>query len=90
MTNPLVPGLIGLIIGVPVGFYLRNLLLAQNADAQKRVAHGRKQDAEREARGILREAEIQGRSEVLKAREAFESSVKEQRKQLQEIGRAHV
>ena len=51
-----------------------------------RLAHGEVAltplaDADREAKGIIREAEILARTEVLKAREAFELSIKEQRKQ---------
>ena len=82
MSSPLIPGLVGLIVGVPIGFQIRSMLIKKTAESQKRAAGGRKVDAEREAKGIIREAEIQARAEVLKAREAFESTIKEQRKQV--------
>ena len=82
MSSPLIPGLVGLIVGVPIGFQIRSMLIKKTAESQRRAAGGRKVDAEREAKGIIREAEIQARAEVLKAREAFESTIKEQRKQV--------
>ncbi|MGI5868364.1 MAG: ribonuclease Y [Kiritimatiellia bacterium] len=82
MSSPLVPGLVGLIVGVPIGFQIRSMLAKKSAESRRRAAGGRKIDAEREAKGIIREAEIQARAEVLKAREAFESTIKEQRKQV--------
>ena len=82
MSSPLIPGLVGLIVGVPVGFQIRSMLIKKTAESRRREAGGKKADAEREAKGIIREAEIQARAEVLKARESFESTIKEQRKQV--------
>ena len=75
---------VGILLGFAAGFWARAYLLARKEPAAKRAAQARRGSAEREAKEIVREAEIQARSEVLKAREAFEASVKEQRRELNE------
>lgn len=82
MTSVIIPGLSGLIVGVALGFQLRSMLIKKSASSHQKTAGGKRADADREAKGIIREAEILARTEVLKAREAFELSIKEQRKQV--------
>ena len=53
MSSPLIPGLVGLIVGVPIGFQIRSMLIKKTAESQRRAAGGRKVDAEREARAIV-------------------------------------
>ena len=78
----IISGLLGLILGIAVGFQLRSLLNRKTASSLQKASGNKRADADREAKGIIREAEIQARAEVLKAREAFELTVKEQRKQV--------
>ena len=72
----------GIVAGFLAGFWAHGYLTARKGPAAQRASQARKGEADREARGIIREAEIQARAEVLRAREAFEASVKEQRKEL--------
>ena len=74
----------GILLGFAAGFLSHRYLAARGAAARSAGAQSRRGEAEREAKGIVREAEIQARAEVLKAREAFEASVKEQRRELNE------
>lgn len=78
------PTLIGLIIGIAIGFQIRSMLIKRTVSSLGKSTGNKLADADREAKGIVREAEIQARTEVLKAREAFEQTVKEQRKQVNE------
>ncbi|MBR1608317.1 MAG: ribonuclease Y, partial [Kiritimatiellae bacterium] len=57
---------------------------SRRAPAALRTAQAKLGDADRTAKAMVRDAEIQARSEVLTAREAFEASVKEQRRELNE------
>ena len=74
----------GLVAGFAAGYKAHEYARRSKAPAASRLREARRADADREAKGIVREAEIQARSEVLKAREAFELSVKEQRRELNE------
>ena len=84
MSQIVLPLVIGLLLGFGAGLWARGYLIRRRNPAALRSAQLRKGDADREARGIIREAEIQAKAEVLKAREAFESSTKEQRRELNE------
>ena len=84
LTTVVVSLVAGILLGFAAGFLAHRYLAARGAAAGAAGARTRRADAEREAKGIVREAEIQARAEVLKAREAFESSVKEQRRELNE------
>ena len=74
----------GLVAGFAAGYKAHEYARRSKAPAASRLREARRADADREAKGIVREAEIQARTEVLKAREAFELSVKEQRRELNE------
>ncbi|MBQ7667255.1 MAG: ribonuclease Y [Kiritimatiellae bacterium] len=83
--TPIVLSLVaGLLLGAGFGWWLRAWTAARSAPGALRGAQTRLSDAERTAKNMVREAEIQAKSEVLKAREAFETSVKEQRRELNE------
>ena len=80
MSQIITSALVGLILGIAIGFWIRSLLIKKTVSSVGKTSGSKLADAEREAKGIVREAEIQARTEVLKAREAFEQTVKEQRK----------
>lgn len=82
MGEIIIAGMIGLILGIAAGFQLRTFLLKRSAAYKHISSSGKKADADREAKGIIREAEILARMEVLKAREEFEASIRDQRKQV--------
>lgn len=73
-----------MVVGVIFGFLICSFLYKKQSSGVVRKSQVNKTDAERDARNIIRDAEIQARSEILKARESFESSIKEQRKQINE------
>ena len=75
---------LGLLSGFGLGFWARTVMLMRRSRLVSAREKTRRQDAEREAKGIVREGEIQARSAVIKAREAFEASVKEQRREINE------
>lgn len=79
-------GIIGLVsvpIGIAIGFAARTILAKMQAQSIERQASSRKTEADRDARSIRREAEIQARSEILRVREKFEQEVKENRHSLE-------
>ena len=84
LTSIAVSAAASLVAGFAAGFKAHDYARRSKAPAASRLREARRNDADREAKGIIREAEIQARSEVLKAREAFELSVKEQRRELNE------
>jgi len=84
MLHIITPALIGLIVGIAIGFQIRSMLIKRTVSSLGKSTNNKLADAEREAKGIVREAEIQARTEVLKARESFEQTVKEQRRQVNE------
>ncbi|MCL1910209.1 MAG: Rnase Y domain-containing protein, partial [Kiritimatiellaeota bacterium] len=74
--------LIGLIIGFALGFGVRHFLAMKTAQTAGKKAGERNDEARREAANIIREAEIAAKSEVVNARDAFEKSTAEQRRQI--------
>ena len=84
MTPIVLAAIIGLAAGIALGWWARAWALSRRAPAALRTAQAKLGDADRTAKAMVRDAEIQARSEVLKAREAFEASVKEQRRELNE------
>ena len=84
MTPIVISFLAGAFLGAAIGWWARAWTLGRRNPAALRNAQSKIGDADRTAKSIVREAEIQARSEVLKAREAFEASVKEQRRELNE------
>ncbi len=83
-ATAVIPPVLGLIGGFALGFRARAWMESKAAPAAKRAAAAKRGDADREAKSIIREAQIQARAEVLRARETFEASVKEQRRELNE------
>ena len=74
--------LIGLILGFAAGFGLRSFLLKRSSNTLAKKTGDKIAEAQREASSIIREAEIAAKSEVIKAREAFEASTRDQRRQI--------
>jgi len=67
------------------GYALRGLIGRWQADAIEKKAMMRLDQADVEVKSRMKEADIQARSEVVKAREEFEKSTKARRKELQDI-----
>ena len=82
-------GLLSVATGMVLGFALRTVLAKMQAQSIERQASSRRSEADRDAKSIRREAEIQARAEVLRVREKFEQEVKEQRRNLEKLS-AHL
>jgi ribonuclease Y len=67
-------------IGLAMGYYIHSIRSRLRAASAERSARLTLEDAKREADSILREAKIQARDEVVRAREAFENEIRERRK----------
>ncbi len=78
-------GLLFGLAGVLGGYALRGLIGRWQADAIEKQAKHRLTEADAEIKNRLKEADIQARAEVVKAREEFEKSTKARRKELQDI-----
>ena len=78
-------GLISVATGMGLGFALRTVMAKMQAQSIERQASSRRTEADRDAKSIRREAEIQARAEVLRVREKFEQEVKEQRHNLETL-----
>lgn len=74
----------GILFGSVAGFWLRGYFDRRSNPAAGRAAQARRADADREVQSILREAQLQAKTEVLQARETFEASTKEQRRSINE------
>lgn len=72
------------IAGSLIGYGIRALIGRWQADAVERQAQEKLSGADAEAARRLREADIQGRAEVVKAREVFEASTKTRYDELRE------
>lgn len=82
MTQVLVAAFSGLIIGTFIGYQLRSIFIKNSLSSIKKNSANAKLDAEREAANIIRAAQIQAKTAAIKARETFESTTREQKKQL--------
>ncbi len=71
--------------GLVLGYCLRWLLGKYQATSIEKQALAVRGEAEREAKAHLKEAEIQARADVIKAREEFESSTKARRAELTQV-----
>ncbi|MDR2849461.1 MAG: ribonuclease Y [Verrucomicrobiota bacterium] len=78
-------GLLFGLAGMLGGYALRGLVGRWQADAIEKQAQFRLAEADGEVKSRLKEADIQARAEVVKAREEFEKSTKTRRKELQDI-----
>jgi ribonuclease Y len=79
--NPIIIGLLALVVGAAVGWVAG--LLKARADAK--TAGNAVKAARREAEEIKREARLAGHEEAARARELFEKETKERRQELAEI-----
>jgi len=84
VLDAVVPLLFG-IAGALGGYALRGLIGRWQADAIEKKAMLKLDEVGVEVKSRLKEADIQARAEVVKAREEFEKSTKARRKELQDI-----
>ena len=82
--NPLVWNLICIVAGLLLGYGIRALFSRWQSDAIEKQAGAKLADADVEVARRLREADINARTEVVQAREAFEQSTKVRQAALQE------
>ena len=73
------------VAGLGAGYAFRSLVGRWQAHSIEKRAQTRLDEIELEVRNRLKEADIQARTEVVKAREDFEKSTKARRKELQDI-----
>lgn len=78
-------GVGGLTVGLVAGYVLRHLLGRKQADSHEARALMTLEQAEEKVKVILRDAEVRGKDEVLKAREDFEKSTKSRRAELSAV-----
>ena len=71
--------LVGLIAGMIVHYFVVRTAGSKSVAAANQM----KNDAEREAERILREARVTAKSDVLKIKEDFENEMKERRREIQ-------
>ncbi len=76
---------LGLLVGAGLGFALRFYLGKTAARGAAQQARAQLEAAERTCAGLRKEAEVQARAEVLKAREEFERTTEGRRKELQAL-----
>ncbi|MDA0991592.1 MAG: Rnase Y domain-containing protein, partial [Verrucomicrobia bacterium] len=77
--------LLGVVVGLGAGYAARVVQGKQGSLQDETRAKRQLDDAQREARTILKEAEVQVKAERLKAREDFEESTADRRKELQQL-----
>ncbi len=73
------------VAGLGMGYGLRSLVGRWQANSIEKRAQTRFDEIELEVKNRLKEADIQARAEVVKAREEFEKSTKTRRKELQDL-----
>jgi ribonuclease Y len=78
-------GLIAALGGLAVGYLIRHVLGSLKVNAAEKRAQQSMSEAEREAKTIRKDGQIQAKAEVLQAREEFEKSTKKRRKELETI-----
>ena len=78
-------GLIAALGGLAVGYLIRHVLGSLKVNAAEKRAQQSMSEAEREAKTIRKDGQIQAKAEVLQAREDFEKSTKQRRKELEAI-----
>lgn len=77
-------GIIGIIVGTFIGYYIRSVAINNNQRKNKQIDSKTIKSAEQSAENIIRSAEIKAKLEVVKAKETFEKSLKEQKKAIVE------
>jgi ribonuclease Y len=74
--------LIGAVIGVGAGYLIRHLLSNYRAESIEQQAKAALRDAKREAETMLKESEVKVKADALKAREDFDASTQNAKKEL--------
>jgi ribonucrease Y len=82
---PTLVGLLALAIGVGVGFYARHSVGARRAGTEEKRSKQMVEDAKRQADALRKEGEIQAKADVLKARDEFEKSTRDRRKEIETL-----
>ena len=72
-----------LLVGVIAGMIVHYFVVRAAGSKSVAAATQMKNDAEREAERILREARVTAKSDVLKIKEDFENEMKERRREIQ-------
>lgn len=80
-----ITGVAAVAVGGALGFVTRTMMSRIQSQSSDRQAAAKLAEAERESKGLRKEAEIQARAEVIKAREEFEQSTKERRRELSAV-----
>lgn len=70
------------VVGLGLGYLIRYVIGNHEAEGAEKKAKGHLREARREAESIQKEGQIQAKAEVLKAREEFEKSIKDRRKEV--------
>lgn len=78
----IISALIAVIAGVAIGYGLRTWMSKIRSSQTEQDAHQLLKDARREADSLLKEAALQAKADVLKAREEFELSTRTRREEL--------
>jgi len=81
MMNMMIIGLIALVVGVMVGWFISRI----KAQADTRTGGGIIQAARKEAEDTLHDARMKAQDETFKARELFDKETKERRQELTEM-----
>jgi ribonucrease Y len=80
--NPMIGIILGLVVGLGLGYVARFVLSKMAADTTEKNAKQQLERAKRDAKDIRKESEIQAKAAVLKAKEEFEKTTEAKRKEL--------
>jgi ribonucrease Y len=82
-TDNIISILLGLIVGVVVGYFIRKILAEQKIAGAKNAAEQILDDAKREAEALKKEALLEAKDEIHKLRTETEIELRERRNELQ-------
>lgn len=82
MLKEIIIGLGGTIAGAAIGYTIRNMMGKYNAKTIEKKAELILEQAKHNAETLLKESEVQAKTEVVKAREEFEKTTESRKKEL--------
>ena len=82
MLNVLIGTVIGLVVGSIAGYAARLIMGRMSANSVEIQSQQAVANAERDAASIRKDGEIQAKEEMLKARQDFDTSTEERRKEI--------
>lgn len=85
MYSGVIIGITACVAGLGLGYFVRYLLGGYRAEAAEKKAKTMLSDARHESDALRREAEIQAKAEIIKAREEFEKSTQTRRQEISAI-----